>query len=276
MTSVTDDVARANLSDEQLADLEQAFDAELLAALRAERAAHEATRAELSAVSGNLALALEGGANELDEARLEYSALHALNAQNFERANECQKDFDALKAHHEAERAKVAQLREAARCHTCGKQATCVGVYEGREPAEFGCDDCCGHGNEDGWCEHFDDDEPPALLAPQPPPTRDARSVPVWPSLLAKYGANMSPELRALCEARDAQGRAKYGMALTTFNGRDALTDALQEVLDLMAYMHQASIEASHEGRDVPGWFWPVHAIASDIESAIENAKGGA
>lgn len=70
----------------------------------------------------------------------------------------------------EAERAKVAQLREAARCHTCGKQATCVGVYEGREPAEFGCDDCCGHGNEDGWREHFADDAALAETAPDAPP----------------------------------------------------------------------------------------------------------
>lgn len=71
----------------------------------------------------------------------------------------------------EAERAKAARLREAARCHTCGKQATCVGAYEGREPAEFGCDDCCGHGNEDGWCEHFADDaafDDTAPDAPQP------------------------------------------------------------------------------------------------------------
>lgn len=40
------------------------------------------------------------------------------------------------------------------KCHICGKPATCVGVYEGRDdqPRLPACDDCCGHGNEDGWC----------------------------------------------------------------------------------------------------------------------------
>lgn len=34
----------------------------------------------------------------------------------------------------------------------CGKPATCYGSYEGR-PQYFACDDCCGHGQEDGRCE---------------------------------------------------------------------------------------------------------------------------
>jgi hypothetical protein len=43
-------------------------------------------------------------------------------------------------------------------CDFCGKPATCYGQYEGVEEAEdgspdYGCDDCCGHGNEDGWCK---------------------------------------------------------------------------------------------------------------------------
>lgn len=36
-------------------------------------------------------------------------------------------------------------------CHTCGQPATCFGTYEGI--TGFGCDDCCGHGCEDGHCE---------------------------------------------------------------------------------------------------------------------------
>jgi hypothetical protein len=35
----------------------------------------------------------------------------------------------------------------------CGKDAVCVGWGEGRiETLAVMCDDCCGHGNEDGWC----------------------------------------------------------------------------------------------------------------------------
>lgn len=35
-------------------------------------------------------------------------------------------------------------------CSTCGQPATCYGTYEGI--TGYGCDVCCGHGNEDGHC----------------------------------------------------------------------------------------------------------------------------
>lgn len=41
-------------------------------------------------------------------------------------------------------------------CDSCErKPATCFGVYEVELDAapSFCCDDCCGHGNEDGWCK---------------------------------------------------------------------------------------------------------------------------
>ena len=40
-------------------------------------------------------------------------------------------------------------------CACCGKSATCFGAYEGSEKPAFACDECCGHGNEDGWCGPF-------------------------------------------------------------------------------------------------------------------------
>jgi len=46
-------------------------------------------------------------------------------------------------------------LRAAARCATCQAPATCLGRYEDMEHPEFGCDDHCGHGNEDGHCEQL-------------------------------------------------------------------------------------------------------------------------
>ena len=49
----------------------------------------------------------------------------------------------------------------------CGKQATCFGAYEGG-PEAYGCDDCCGHGNEDGYCEPVA--ARPASDAPQEAP----------------------------------------------------------------------------------------------------------
>lgn len=37
-------------------------------------------------------------------------------------------------------------------CANCHKPATCYGQYED-QPEGYACDDCCGHGNEDGHCE---------------------------------------------------------------------------------------------------------------------------
>lgn len=43
------------------------------------------------------------------------------------------------------------------RCYACGGRATCVGAYEGQKVTEYCCDDCCGHGNEDGHCAPLED-----------------------------------------------------------------------------------------------------------------------
>ncbi len=39
------------------------------------------------------------------------------------------------------------------RCWVCGKSAACFGRYEGHGPMGYACDDCCGHGCEDGHCD---------------------------------------------------------------------------------------------------------------------------
>ena len=44
-------------------------------------------------------------------------------------------------------------------------------------------------------------------------------------------------------EARRAVGVKRYGVELLTHNGRDALTDAYQEALDLAIYLRQAIAE---------------------------------
>ncbi len=49
------------------------------------------------------------------------------------------------------ERYTIAPETPGAICTSCGAPATCHGVYEGQ--AGYGCDTCCGHGDEDGWCK---------------------------------------------------------------------------------------------------------------------------
>lgn len=43
--------------------------------------------------------------------------------------------------------------RAASTCDYCGKQATCFGRYESMVDPSYACDECCGHGCEDGRCE---------------------------------------------------------------------------------------------------------------------------
>lgn len=45
------------------------------------------------------------------------------------------------------------------RCHICGNSATCIGRYESMEHDEPACDECCGHGCEDGNCTYLTDED---------------------------------------------------------------------------------------------------------------------
>lgn len=50
-------------------------------------------------------------------------------------------------------------------CSICDKPATCFGSYEGTGNWGYACDNCCGHGNEDGCCAQLDDDSDDEPLA---------------------------------------------------------------------------------------------------------------
>ena len=56
------------------------------------------------------------------------------------------------------------------------------------------------------------------------------------------------PRLIAEIERRNRKGLETYGRALETFNGRDALWDALEEALDLCVYLMQAIMERESDG----------------------------
>lgn len=51
-------------------------------------------------------------------------------------------------------------------------------------------------------------------------------------------------------EARKAFGLSKYGTILQAFNGRHALKDAYEELLDLLVYLRQFLYET--QGEEVP------------------------
>lgn len=62
-------------------------------------------------------------------------------------------------------------------------------------------------------------------IVDQPPPTGDG--IPIWDLVV--------DDMRD----RDNLGRQRYNTPLKSWNGRDALVDAYQEVLDLAVYMRQ-------------------------------------
>ncbi len=49
-------------------------------------------------------------------------------------------------------------------CATCGKRAACVGRYEAMTDIEPACDECCGHGCEDGLCHRVDIEDDTGIL----------------------------------------------------------------------------------------------------------------
>lgn len=71
----------------------------------------------------------------------------------------------------------------------------------------------------------------------EPKPTTSNNSVDVWP-LVIKDMKN-----------RDKIGKIRYGTPLKTKNGRKALIDAYQEVLDLAVYLRQ-EIEERFQNED--------------------------
>jgi len=68
------------------------------------------------------------------------------------------------------------------------------------------------------------------MSIPLPPP-KEGLEVPVW-SLVMKDMTD-----------RDQFGRKKYGQPLKAHDGRDPLTDAYQEALDLAVYLRKAIFE---------------------------------
>ena len=78
------------------------------------------------------------------------------------------------------------------------------------------------------------------LNSPEPAPRVDDAGPECWPAVFAELGRFIPPEVAALLRERDAQGRAKYGVPLRVWDGRDAIVDPLQEAMDLLVYLQRA------------------------------------
>jgi hypothetical protein len=73
----------------------------------------------------------------------------------------------------------------------------------------------------------------------EPPPSPGRGDV--WLDAIEILRDGVCPQdLIELCKERRAFGIAKYGTPLQYDNGRDPVNDAMQELLDLIAYLTQA------------------------------------
>lgn len=73
-------------------------------------------------------------------------------------------------------------------------------------------------------------------------------------------------------EERSAFGRRKYGQELHTFDGRSPHLDALQELVDLMQYLHKAEMEHARLLADNAGLRAKVAVFEGERDAARENA----
>ena len=92
-------------------------------------------------------------------------------------------------------------------------------------------------------------------------------------------GADVTEQVINDLEARSVVGKKKYGTVLRTNNGRDALTDLYQELLDACCYMRQelmerkaneTSGEAGREASDLIGELASTPAW-KDVDEALPN-----
>jgi hypothetical protein len=106
-------------------------------------------------------------------------------------------------------------------------------VYENCDrPAKLvdGLARCAEHGGADA--------EPSRRVTEQAPPVRNGLPA-VWDLVIADM------------KARDAEGRRKYSVPLQPMNGRHALIDGYQEILDLAAYTRQTMEELKMLGDEM-------------------------
>jgi hypothetical protein len=64
-----------------------------------------------------------------------------------------------------------------------------------------------------------------------------------WPSVISRMAPGTA--LVQMMLARHELGKQRYGVGLQPFNGRDALQDAMEEILDLIVYLEQAAMEGN-------------------------------
>lgn len=108
--------------------------------------------------------------------------------------------------------------------------------------------------------------DPLLWLAPQPAPVQTERSRSVTDA--AAFEPGLNNKIRALLDARRAQGIERYGVELQSYNGRDPRCDQLQEAVDGYVYAVQEWMEAQGDDR-VQGARFRMHCWLQLVEDLV-------
>lgn len=107
----------------------------------------------------------------------------------------------------------------------------------------------------------------PGPLLPQPAPVVLEGAVSIHDLVAADAGRHGWDRVVEIIGQRKRIGLAEYGVPLVAGNGRDALTDALEELADAAVYLRQA-VEEGHG--NVAGQMWIVYGLIRDL--AVKKA----
>lgn len=110
------------------------------------------------------------------------------------------------------------------------------------------------------------------ISEPLGPPRKTDRSSLVFPALRSWLeeckslsGSDEENFVINFIRARHRFGKNKYGTGLTTYNGRDAEIDAIQELGDCIFYLYQMKLENKTISADVRTLLEVVMELASSI-----------
>ena len=111
-------------------------------------------------------------------------------------------------------------------------------------------------------------------LSKYEPPPKSNDLPAVWELVQADIKATLSEQQAASIlkdmRDRDESGRAKYGVPLQPFNGRNQLIDAYQELLDFVVYMRTAIYEAETNKIDGNSRFVMSDVYTSALLSVVK------
>jgi hypothetical protein len=101
----------------------------------------------------------------------------------------------------------------------------------------------------------------------QPLPITTRKSVDVAMEVAEELKSRGLGDVADDVEARIRIGERKYGKRLQSYNGRDAVKDLYDEVLDALNYSKQLEIE----GKDDGSFFKRLVALAATVKLRLDN-----